>query len=984
MNEETVKATIILPWLADRGIVASEVQLETSFSVRIGRQFISIGEKSAADRVHRARLDILVCRNNRNLFVIEVKRSSAELSEEDRDQAISYAKLVDPIAPFAAVTNGEQFLVYDTITKSDVNPDRADLLSDRPIQLPEESRLEALRLFFGRSPTNLLRFCQAQVEREVRTIRGDASHLGAVYVPEIQVERSEALLSVRTFLTSDKPMFVVLGDSGMGKTCLMIDVANMLLESQHPTLFFKGTAIGENLPSEIGHEVEWAFGDTASPIAMLRRLSANTAGRPLVIVVDGLEDWIHPTRVQSLVWLASHIVSQPVRLIVSCKPGSWQHFREIRGLPTGIETSIYDSDTDKPYTAELGPFSDREFSIAVTKYRTVFKVGGVFEDTALDAARRSPFLLRLLFQVSASTGSRNLTFESTEFFKEYLNMAIRRTSNPEAAEMTLDAVARIMYERDAEWVDKNDVRKDLKLGINESVLPDLFENQLLVETDSHATKRIGFGFGQLRNYIIAFRVHKWPECGILEFTHESLDIPPYGLRSEVLSFYYPFAADEQKRVLDGTLREHALKYLNLYREILKTYFQTVRNAFSPQTEGGIGFVGELSLDRRVLGAYGFRPINENEEEILFLPVQTPFKSNKLSLAGAKNWHYAASAGGFRSLNIGDEVLLHEVCPQLKDIVEKGYLDESAAPALPQELVIKSVESNPKIFGTLLENGTVRYPLLLKDVAMSYQRELLRRHFHEECVTERRMRGEIPEHWSGGVVSYSPSLTPEDLRRVEVEVESALEREECIEFRVKYVELERMWYGLRKAIRELEMREASIERAPLPLLKRLASVHSNEMSYDAFRQHCKLLVELALESYKGIVETNFPMMKECFSLYAQMPFRAVIAMSPDVQGGTRLAQIYFCKSKGPTNEVVCYETKEIREEGNFIYTPAGVEEWVRWETASVRTFSDGPARGRLGREQNAVIRRWVYNWLHKEISHAEQFLLTAYGVSKQRD
>jgi hypothetical protein len=39
------------------------------------------------------------------LLVIEVKEPSEALSEDDRDQAISYAKLLHPVTPFALVTN---------------------------------------------------------------------------------------------------------------------------------------------------------------------------------------------------------------------------------------------------------------------------------------------------------------------------------------------------------------------------------------------------------------------------------------------------------------------------------------------------------------------------------------------------------------------------------------------------------------------------------------------------------------------------------------------------------------------------------------------------------------------------------------------------------------------------------------------------------------------------------------------------------------
>jgi hypothetical protein len=94
-----------------------------------------------------ARLDILVRRRGLNLLVIEVKEDAAELSERDRDQAISYARLLHPIAPFALVTNGRDFCLFDVVTGKQL-PAETSLPEGTAIVLPDESRLEALRLFF--------------------------------------------------------------------------------------------------------------------------------------------------------------------------------------------------------------------------------------------------------------------------------------------------------------------------------------------------------------------------------------------------------------------------------------------------------------------------------------------------------------------------------------------------------------------------------------------------------------------------------------------------------------------------------------------------------------------------------------------------------------------------------------------------------------------------------------------------------------------
>ena len=69
MNEEEVKARIILPWLLELGLAPEELALETSFSLRIGTNSVVIGGRRGKVR-QRARLDILVRRRGVNLLVI--------------------------------------------------------------------------------------------------------------------------------------------------------------------------------------------------------------------------------------------------------------------------------------------------------------------------------------------------------------------------------------------------------------------------------------------------------------------------------------------------------------------------------------------------------------------------------------------------------------------------------------------------------------------------------------------------------------------------------------------------------------------------------------------------------------------------------------------------------------------------------------------------------------------------------------------------
>jgi hypothetical protein len=339
-NEEEVKAQIVLPWLSAQGVDLHELSLESSFKVRLGTNDVPIGS-GAHGEFKRGRLDLLVHRRGANLLVIEVKEPEATLSDADRDQAVSYARLVHPVAPFALVTNGTEFRLYDVLTKQAVSAEHVRHADGTSIVLPDETRLEALRLFFDWSPDNLAAFSRAQVAWVTGLLQGGPDDLSAVYIPDLHVQREGLIHAALAPLGADTPLFVLVGESGMGKSCVMIDIAGALAREGYPVLFFLGARIEGDVLDEVASEVEWAYGNQRGSIDTLKHLAKNTGGKPLVVMVDGVEDLPLPTKAQHLANLAHRLGPIGVRLVLSAKPGSWQQFIVSRGQRTNIHTTIH-------------------------------------------------------------------------------------------------------------------------------------------------------------------------------------------------------------------------------------------------------------------------------------------------------------------------------------------------------------------------------------------------------------------------------------------------------------------------------------------------------------------------------------------------------------------------------------------------------------------------------------------------------------------
>lgn len=126
-SEEDLKAKVVLPWLSDHGFTSDMISLEKSFRVRLGRGVFRVdGGRLLSTETHeqalaacaQPRVDVLVrASDGRNLMVIEVKAPEHDLTSDDRNQAISYARVLEGnIAPFAVLTNGRETQVYDVLT----------------------------------------------------------------------------------------------------------------------------------------------------------------------------------------------------------------------------------------------------------------------------------------------------------------------------------------------------------------------------------------------------------------------------------------------------------------------------------------------------------------------------------------------------------------------------------------------------------------------------------------------------------------------------------------------------------------------------------------------------------------------------------------------------------------------------------------------------------------------------------------------------
>ena len=103
------------------------------------------------------RLDILLSFDEKPLAILELKAPGKPLTDDDRGQGLSYAKLSTPQAPLVIVSNGEEAQFFQTHDGKEWNPSSKDdeafrAIFSHALSCAADERNEAIQLLLGKQP----------------------------------------------------------------------------------------------------------------------------------------------------------------------------------------------------------------------------------------------------------------------------------------------------------------------------------------------------------------------------------------------------------------------------------------------------------------------------------------------------------------------------------------------------------------------------------------------------------------------------------------------------------------------------------------------------------------------------------------------------------------------------------------------------------------------------------------------------------------
>lgn len=535
LSEEDIRTKIVYEWLKDHGFSPSDISLEHSFDIKLGRNTYTVDGANRKNPSYHPRSDILVRTNDgRNLLIIEVKATNEQLDEAAREQAISYARLLKKggIAPFVILTNGQDSKIYDSfsgelIGAEEIPLDHRHVKSGYQVTIDDLTfRAKALENFISLSQENLLTFCQNQVDYRMRPLRSSDPLTGKKYIPSLYIDRFESQVQLEKLLfDSNHHLVIITGPPQVGKTNFICHAVETYLAKGFPCLFFPAIGLEKGLLWELSEDFEWQLGNgNLSYQALYQQLCqvSSRVNRRLFVFIDG---WNETSRqfasmldqdckridVENITIIVTFTNTAAPRLLRDAA-GNPAHIAEAASLTLGdielLAISPEELLKQKPDSIVfINHYTETELTDAYGTYSQLFDVLVPPNHQKIS----DPFLLRIGMQ---NFRGRTLpeVLDEPSLMVSFLQEKASRAVGLEYPTVTsmLSILGKKLFEHDRAISWEKAARA---WGIPLTEIPEcLFEAAILAKTNLYAElPTIDFYNERERDFVIAFWVNKWPE-----------------------------------------------------------------------------------------------------------------------------------------------------------------------------------------------------------------------------------------------------------------------------------------------------------------------------------------------------------------------------------------------------------------------------------------------------------------------------------------
>lgn len=675
MNEETLKNQVIIPFLNDLGFDSTLLSFEDNFTIKLGKNDIKKKEYISG------RLDILVKRNNEPFLLWELKKEKFKITNDEISQAISYARLTEPMTPFTIVSNGDETLIYNTFTKQEVKNDILQVDLEKPnFQDAIKLRIEALANIICYSSENLKKFINKINDRELLRLYNNK------YIKELYVQRKDAHQKFNDFLTNDKKVFFVTGNSGIGKTNFLCNLVEEYMNN-NLILFYNSCFIESSIISQILDDFNFGFDEQLYNRQLFNRINslAKKENKCLIICIDAIDELVvqNPAiNVDKLLNISLEYSN--IKICISCKESFIKDYEEINGTSSILRSISREN-------IKLVKFNEIEEDEVISKYQNYFNVE-INEETKNKLKKLSydGFLFRIIFETFKGK-TIDKEFDNISIIEKYIETISKNYGiNKKDLLYTLEIIGKIFTTSKDEMsrllIDEQTIEGILRTNNCKISIENLAKSNILQIYHSEEINYVDFNFKALSYYVITILYAKLNIKKGKEFINLLFELNNNRRCKEALSWYSNNIKNFQYQDIYTFKYEYGKKLINEYREIVNKNFPTIKDKFELNTDiNNIGIaIDNGNIDCAVY-TYSFYVKTNPDDDVRLIDFK---KENIFFDYKIKTIHSSMS-----------KIDINEIIKKkLKDIIEIRNLDESNCKNLNIEYILAYTFKYGKYYG----------------------------------------------------------------------------------------------------------------------------------------------------------------------------------------------------------------------------------------------------------------------------------------------
>lgn len=245
-NEATLEARIsetlrsLFPSLEQ-----TEFSHQLTFTIKLGHKSIQIDPKKSSAS---GRLDVLILYKKKPICVLELKKPTAKLTDDDRDQGISYARLLTPMPPFIVVTNGKEKHFYKTVDKQkweaeSVDEQKLQELIDYGMSIAKGSLDEAVTFLLGKDDDVWEKIIEDITKEQLDLLQGNSEEYDKPIFKGLYIQR-EITNKIKNDLVNSQDNLVLTGPPLSGKTNVFAQLINSANDKSLLYLYLNMVDIG--------------------------------------------------------------------------------------------------------------------------------------------------------------------------------------------------------------------------------------------------------------------------------------------------------------------------------------------------------------------------------------------------------------------------------------------------------------------------------------------------------------------------------------------------------------------------------------------------------------------------------------------------------------------------------------------------------------------------------------------------------------------